>query len=399
MGLIPLPSTAAPLSDKALPMGSRIIVTAAFTIAILSLPTWAASFWQEVARSRATTTYASAQFLYAARPNLSTCVAGTLTQQAKARALQGMNRIRALHGLAPVRYSSLYDRSVQEAALIQAANGYPGHHPSSRARCYTTAGAEGSRTGNLSGAAKRGQTFLDSDPVHKMIRWTNDAFNRALVAAAGHRRWILDPFTTYLSYGQVYGHAVQKTFDFDHEPALTPFVTVDYVAFPYETYPAALMEDDPPWSFSVIEDKTKRGNNKHAYFQLATVTVTRMADGAPLPIRNVYMDMKGYGIPNFLSWQVAGWEYDTPYHVTIRNVAMQTRQLRSYSYRVSIDRAGVQAAPARPAQEQIRLKQEREALPFPARPQQVITREEREREARAAARAAKRFREQEQATR
>jgi len=126
-----------------------------------------------------------------------------------------------------------------------------------------------------------------------------------------------------------------------HTPALTPFVTVDYVAFPYETYPAALMEDDPPWSFSVIEDKTKRGNNKHAYFQLATVTVTRMADGARLPVGKLYMDTKGYGVPNFLSWQVAGWEYDTPYHVTIRNVAMQTRQLRSYAYRVYIERAGV----------------------------------------------------------
>ena len=110
-------------------MGLRIIVTAAFATIVFSLPAWAASFWDEVALSRATKTYASERFLYVSRPNISTCVAGTLTQQAKDRALKGMNRIRALHGLAPVRYSYLYDRSVQEAALIQAANGYPGHHP------------------------------------------------------------------------------------------------------------------------------------------------------------------------------------------------------------------------------------------------------------------------------
>lgn len=60
-------------------MGARILVTAAFSIAVFSLPAWATSFWQEVARSRATTPYASAQFLYAARPTLSTCGAGTLT--------------------------------------------------------------------------------------------------------------------------------------------------------------------------------------------------------------------------------------------------------------------------------------------------------------------------------
>ena len=201
------------------------------------------------------------------------------------------------------------------------------------------------------------------------------------MAAAGHRRWVLDPFTTYLSYGQVYGYTVQKTFDFDLEPAVTPFITVDYVAFPYRTYPAIFMKDDPPWSFSVVEDKTKRGKNKHPYFQLATVTVTRVSDGHRMRVGRLYMDTKGYGVPNFLSWQVNGWEYDTPYQVTIRNVAMQSRTLRSYSYRVVIDRAGMPPAPPR------------EELRFPARQQQVMAREEREREARAAARAAKRLKE------
>ena len=380
-------------------MGLRLIVTAAFATIVSAPPAWATPFWHEVGRKIAAGTYASADFLYAALPDLKACKPGRLSQAAKDRALAVMNQIRALHGLAPVRYSYLYDRSVQEAALIQAANGYPGHHPSARARCYTTAGAEGSRTGNLSGAAKRGQTFLDGDPAHEMIRWTNDAFNRALVAAAGHRRWVLDPFTAYLSYGHVYGHAVQKTFDFDHEPAITPFVTVDYVAFPYETYSAALMEDDPPWSFSVVEDKTKRGKNKHPYFQLATVAVTRVSDGTRLRVGRLHMDTKGYGVPNFLSWQVAGWEYATPYQVTIRNVAMQSRTLRTFSYQVYIDRAGVHSVPSRTAQDRMRLKQEREELTFPARPQQVITREAREREARAAARAAKRLREQEKASR
>ena len=62
--------------------------------------------------------------LYASPPDLSACSAGTLTQEAKDQALESMNQIRALHGLAAVRYSFLYDTSVQEAALIQAANDY-----------------------------------------------------------------------------------------------------------------------------------------------------------------------------------------------------------------------------------------------------------------------------------
>ena len=366
-----------------------------FATIVFSPPAWATTFWHEVGRKIAAGTYASEDFLYASSPNLAACVPGTLTQKAKDRALAGMNRIRALHGLAPVRYSYLYDQSVQEAALIQAANDYVGHHPHSSARCYTTAGAEGSRTSNLSGAAKRGRTFRERDPVYKMISWTHDARNRSVVAAAGHRRWMLDPFAAYLSYGHVYGHTVQKTFDFDLEPAVIPFVTVDYVAFPYKTYPAIFMEDDPPWSFSVVENKTKRGKNKHPYFQLATVTVTRVSDGAHLPVGKLYRDTKGYGIPNFLSWRVQGWEYDTPYQVTIRNVAMQTRTLRTYSYQVVLDRAGKRPAIVHKARAQTqeiaeppRVERKRK------RPQQqVVTREAREREARAAARAAKRLEE------
>ena len=366
----------------------------AFATIVFSPPAWATPFWHEVGRKIAASTYASEDFLYASPPNLAACAPGTLTQKAKDRALAGMNRIRALHGLAPVRYSYLYDQSVQEAALIQATNDYVGHHPHSSARCYTTAGAEASESSNLSrsGWSGRGR---DQDPVEEMIGWTHDAHSTSPVAGAGHRRWLLNPFVTYLSYGQVYGHAVQKVFDFDHEPAAAPLITVDYVAFPYETYPAIFMADDPPWSFSVVENKTARWKNKHPYFQLATITVTRISDGTRLRVSDVYTDTKGRGVPNFLSWQVAGWEYDTQYQVTIQNVAMQTRKLRSYSYQVVLDRAGKRPAIVRKARaqtqeiaEQPRVERKRK------RPQQrVVTREAREREARAAARAAKRLEE------
>ena len=96
---------------------------------------------------------------------------------------------------------------------------------------------------------------------------------------------------------------------------------------------------------------------------------------------------------NFLSWRVAGWEFDTLYQVEIRNVAMQSRKLQSFSYRVYIDRAGRQPATTREARGQVRFERDREKLlpsVLPSR-QRKITREAREREARAAARAAKRL--------
>ena len=368
------------------------LLGSAFANTIFSPPVWATTFWHEVGRDIATGTYAGKHFLYAALPDLNACIAGTLTQRTKDRALEAMNQIRALHGLAGVRYSSLYDRSVQEAALIQAANGYPGHHPKPSARCYTAAGAEASESSNLSRSTRNGRG-RDDDPAAEMIGWTNDARNDSLVAAAGHRRWMLNPFATHMSYGQVYGHTVQKVFDFDHEPAFTPLIAVDYVAFPYETYPSIFMADDPPWSFSVVENKSDRGGNRHPYFQLATVSVTRVSDGTRLRVSNLYTNTKWNGVPNFLSWKVAGWEFDTLYQVKIRNVAIQNRKLQSFSYRVYIDRAGRQPETAREARGQVRFERDREnPLPsvLPSR-QRKITREAREREARAAARAAKRM--------
>ena len=282
-------------------------------------------------------TYWEAPFLYVEEPDVDACRAGWLTQAAKDRALEAMNQIRALHHLSPVQYSSLYDQQVQEASLIQAANGSLSHHPEPSAKCYTYAGAKGSGTSNLSagGAADRN---WNADPARKMVGWANDARNRSRVEAVGHRRWLLNPFAVYVSYGQVRGYAAQKVFRFDAEPVLTPQIEVDFVAFPFEVYPFNLVEGDPPWSFSVIEDKSSRGGNRHPYFERARIHVTRTSDEASLVISNRYTDTNWSGVPNVLSWQVEDWDHDTLYEVEISNVAMQSGDTRSFSYQVFIER-------------------------------------------------------------
>ena len=175
-----------------------------------------------------------------------------------------------------------------------------------------------------------------------MVWWTDDAGNSGVVAEAGHRRWVLNPFATYMSYGQVEGAAALKVYGFHDEPSLTPQVEVDYIAFPYETYPFNLLLGDPPWSFSVVEDKSSlRGNgNGHSYFNRATIRVTRVEDGAELGISGYYTERGtgGRGLPNFLSWQGKHWDYDTLYEVEISNVAMQSGETRSFSYQVFIKR-------------------------------------------------------------
>ena len=300
------------------------------------------SYWQQISRDLIEGTYRTAEFLYAEEPDLDTCRAGELTQGAKDRALEAMNQIRALHGLEPVQWSGGTEDQVREAALIQAANGFPRHDPEASAICYTDAGAVGSRTSNLSGW--RGGFLQDRDPATNMVKWTNDASNRGRIAGVGHRRWLLNPFATYMSYGQVHGYAAQKVFGFDEEAPITPHITVDYVAFPYETYPYHLVEGDPPWSFSVVEDKRNLWNKQHPYFETATISVIRTADGASLGTTDRYTDTRGFGVgvSNLLSWQVEGWEYDTVYEVEISNVTLRNGVRRSYAYPVFIDRASIE---------------------------------------------------------
>ena len=294
------------------------------------------AYWQQMSIDLVVGTYETAEFLYDVEPDLDTCQPGELTQAAKDRALETMNQIRALHGLSAVQYSSRYDEQMQAASLIQAAAGYPGHFPDPSAQCYTTAGAEGSSTSNLSGGG------TDIDPAAHMLSWTNDAGNIGHIAAVGHRRWLLNPFAPYMSYGQVNGFAAQKVLGFDEEPTLLPQVEVEYVAFPYETYPFNLLGGDPPWSFSVIEDKRSIWGNQYTSFENARISVVRASDGVSLVITNRYTDTEAFGVPNLLSWQVEGWEYDTLYEVEISNVTLQSGVTRSYSYPVFIDRASIE---------------------------------------------------------
>ena len=289
-------------------------------------------YWRQYADDLTAGTYGEAAFLYAEEPDVDRCFAGRLTQAAKARALEAMNQIRALHGLSAVQYSSRYDEQVQAAALIQAANSWGitrslNHNPEPSDQCYTEAGAAGSGTSNLIRHGNR-------DPAVHLVTWTDDG----IVPGSGHRRWILNPFATYMSYGQVNGYAAQKVGRFDDEPVVSPRVEVDYVAFPYQIYPFNLLRDDPPWSFSVIEDKTKSWGNTWEYFENATISVTRISDGASLPVGNIYTTTEGLGVGNFLSWQVERWDFGTLYEVEISNVAMQSGKTRSFEYPVFIER-------------------------------------------------------------
>ena len=208
------------------------------------------AYWRQYDADAAAGTYQTGTYLYAEEPDVAACLAGRLSQGSRNRALEAANQIRALHGLPPVRWNSSYSQQAQETALIQAANNSLSHEPDPDAECYSEAGAQGSGTSNLAGSS------VLADPTADMIGWTHDAHNVSLIAAAGHRRWVLNPFSRQFAYGQVEGFSAHKAFGYRREEfAGAAEIEVDFVAFPYEVYPFHLVEGDPPWSFSIIADK------------------------------------------------------------------------------------------------------------------------------------------------
>ena len=293
------------------------------------------NYWRQYTADQRTRAFTTDAELYAGLPDVAACGAGWLTPAAEQRALEAINQIRALHALPAVRWSTRDSEQVQEAALIQAANGVLSHDPAPSAACYTAEGAAGSQTSNFYVG------IGDRDPARHFVGWTGDAYNTYLAAAAGNRRWVLNPFAVDFAYGQVAGVAVHKVLGYAREPAGTPAIAVDFVAFPYATYPYQLVAGNPPWSFSLIADRAHYANNQGDYFADATIAVRRVSDDEALTVRDIYTDQLAFGLPNFLSWQVEGWQYDTLYAVTIQTGG-GTRAEQTYTYPVFIERQALE---------------------------------------------------------
>jgi hypothetical protein len=262
------------------------------------------------------------------------CDPGDLTDAARLRARNTLNEIRGLHRLPEVHYDSFYDSEAQSSALVQRANDYINHHPASNDKCYSSLAASGSSSSNLS----LRYTAVNQDPASNIIRWIDDKFNVSNVMGVGHRRWALYPKLGYISYGQVKGASAQKVVNFGQEPMEYPPQNLQFVAFPYGTYPYLLAEkaDKPtPWSLSL----TPSGYDgyQYEYFRNAAVTVSDWYTGVELKAHSLYTDYRYAGTPNLLSWLVDDYEYDKTYRVRISNITYPDGQQQSLEYYVYLD--------------------------------------------------------------
>jgi len=292
-----------------------------------------AKWWAELLAEIKDGDFTTSNALYNIQPNVGGCDPGSLKAGVRNRAMLVLNRIRAMHKLPAVEYDNFYDMQVQEAALVQRANNFLSHFPSPADACYTASAEEGAGSSNIGLASDK------VDPAADVIGWTNDNFNVAALEQAGHRRWMLFPDLGYTSYGQVEGGSALKVFGFGQPPANTISPNVDFIAFPYKSYPWVLVSqgaNPTPWSLSMVPMQGVSSQFDH--FSGAQVKVKNKDTNQNLTVHSVHSDTDRFGLGNFLSWQVNGWDYDTPYKVTITNVAEQGGGTRTVTYDVLLDR-------------------------------------------------------------
>ena len=278
--------------------------------------------------------FSSIATLYSVQPDLSTCRSGTLKPEVGQRVLAVLNNIRAFHRLPPVTYATADEAAEMQSALIQAANGALSHTPPTGWNCYTATGATASGQSNLYIGLGSGLAYTRNDDV--VIGWLTDVDNLVL-NSVGHRRWLLYPFLSTVAYGRVAGRyqlsnkADASALKVINTAQATPAGLPDFVAYPYEDYPARYYASGALFSFGVIANKSSAfGANANVNYSQATIEVRERGAGT-LAISQVAFDNDGFGLPNNLQWKVAGLKTNTFYDVTIDKVN-SGGTLKTYTY-------------------------------------------------------------------
>ena len=238
--------------------------------------------------------------LYITRPDLSSCDPGVLTDFQKQLVLDRVNYIRDLHDLEPVYYNDEGDTVTAECSLTCLANESLSHEPPEDWACWSQEAYDGCSQSNIFiqwGVAPT--SYPSPDIVDGFM--TDEG-----VETLGHRRWLIDPWLAYISFGRVDNYADKmstaaiKVFNDDLADISSSEITM--VAYPYgDGYPASLYNDNVMMSFSVVDNVSNKWANgdEQINFSSASITITDRQDN-PVNVRDVQYDNKGFGIPNNL---------------------------------------------------------------------------------------------------
>lgn len=225
------------------------------------------------------------------------CLPGLSSLTSNAATLSALNYVRSLAGLAPVQMSAELNQGAQQAALMMSANGALSHDPSSGWKCYSSAGAQAAHRSNLALA----YPSIGSGQIIDLYMDDPGSTN----TAAGHRRWILNPFATVMGSGST-----------DTANALTVIGPSSkarpnprWVGWPTAGYFPNAIEPNGRWSLSA----GRNGTN----FSKARIIVKHA--GARVPVHK-YAVHGGYAQPTVV-WQMpAGFSTTGDYRVVVKNI-------------------------------------------------------------------------------
>ena len=273
--------------------------------------------------------------LYQQQPAPAACQTGVLLDTQKQQVLVTLNAIRALHGLAPVRYEETEQESVMLTALLMAANGRIDHAPPQHWRCWTATAAKTAGASLLSGGV-RAPNIAFHTPEQDMIVWLTDTEARS-VAGIGHRRWLLDPFLKRIAYGRVSGavdgrnQSVASVLKILRPDGMTQAATApELIAYPYGDYPARFYAEGAPISVALMIDAGHKAGNAAVDFSQTRIAV-KPASGKPLRISGVITDNRFYGLPNNLQFRAERLVAGVRYEVTLDGVRVKG-EAKTYRY-------------------------------------------------------------------
>ncbi len=210
------------------------------------------------------------------------CDAGITSSVTNQATLSALNFVRSLAGLAPVTFSSTMNYGAQRAALIMAANEMLSHYPSSSWKCWTSTGAAAAAKSNLALA----YPSLSAGRIIDLYMDDPGSSN----TAAGHRRWLLNPFTTTMGSGSTpTANAITVV-----GPTSSTRPNPRWVQWPSAGYFPNTMEPNGRWSLS--------SGYRTVSFRYAQVAVYK-SDGAKVPGVRKYTPHGGYAQPT-LVWQM-----------------------------------------------------------------------------------------------
>jgi uncharacterized protein YkwD len=226
------------------------------------------------------------------------CLPGLTSSSTNSATLSALNYVRSLAGLAPVSFSTTLNASAQRAALIMAANNALSHAPSSSWRCWSSTGASAAGRSNLALA-------YPSLKAGQIIDLYMDDKGDSNVAV-GHRRWILNPFSTVMGSGTT-----------DTANALTVIGPTSssrpnprYVGWPTAGYFPNALEPSGRWSLS--------SGSKSVSFRYARVYAYNH-DGVRIPVHK-YAVHSGYAQPTVV-WQMPSWIGKSgTYRISVTNI-------------------------------------------------------------------------------